>query len=98
MEKYGNKSPAMKFLHKYTGFIVVGVFLAIAIPVYLYYTEQQEFFEKWPCGTLEWYALSYNQEIHNQDYPDHDHLTEKQHLKFHEVISECQFMFEHKFN
>lgn len=88
----------MKFLHKNTGYIVAGVLAVIIITAYLYTVEQQEFFEKWPCGTLEWYALSYNQDIHNQDFPDHDHLTEEQHIRFHEVMSECDFVFEHKFN
>ena len=96
MEKYGNKSPFMKFVHKNTGYIVVGIFLAIAIPVFYSMMESQEFFEKWSCGNLEWYALSYNQEFHKQNFPDHDNLTEEQHTKFHEVIAECDFVFEHK--
>lgn len=96
MEKYGNKSPFMKFIHKNTGFIVVGVFLAIAIPVYLFTVESQEFFETWSCSRLQSYLLIYDQDLYKQNYPDHEHLTEEQHTKFHEVLSECNLMFEHR--
>lgn len=96
MEKYGNKSPFMKFVHKNTGYIVVGVLLVVLAPIVYSTMESQEFFERWSCGNLEWYALSYNQELHNQDFPDHKHLTEEQHARFHEVIAECNFVFEHK--
>ena len=96
MEKYGNKSSLMKFVHKNTGYIVALGFGIVVITAWLSITEQQEFFEKWTCGNLEWYALSYNQDIFKQDFPDHDHLTEEQHNKFHEVIAECGFVFEHK--
>ena len=98
MEKYGNKTPLMKFVHKYTGFIVCGVILAIAIPLYLYETGEQEFFEKWSCGNLQSYLLTYDQDIYQLDFPDHDHLSEEQHTRLHEVLSECKFegMFQHK--
>lgn len=96
MEKYGNKTPLMKFVNKNTGYIVAAGFIICVVTVWFSITDEQEFFEKWSCGNLEWYVLTYNQEIYKQDFPDHNHLTEEQHLKFHEVISECEFMFEHK--
>ena len=86
----------MKFVHKNTGYIVAAGFIICVVTVWLSLTGEQEFFEKWSCGNLEWYALSYNQKFHKQDFPDHDNLTEEQHRKFHEVIAECDFVFEHK--
>ena len=97
-EKYGNKSPIMKFLHKNTGFLVCFGILAVAVPWYFYETNSQEFFENWSCGTIQSYLLVYDQETYKRDYPDHDHLTEEQHVRLHEIIDECNFsgMFEHK--
>lgn len=98
MEKYGNKTPLMKFLHKNTGFIVCGIILAIAVPLYLYEVNSHEFFESWSCGMMQAYLLTYDQEIRDRGYPDHDNLSEKQHIRLHEIIQECNFngMFEHK--
>ena len=98
MEKYGNKTPFMKFVHKNTGYIICGIVLAIAVPLYLNETNSQEFFEKWSCQDLQIYILIYDEDVYKKDYPDHKHLTEKQHIRLHEIISECDFVLEHKFN
>lgn len=88
----------MKFIHKNTGYIICGVILAVAVPLYFNETNNQEFFEKWSCSNIQSYLLTYNQDLYNNDFPDHDHLTEKQHARLHEIVSECKFegMFEHK--
>ena len=99
MEKYGNKLPLMKFVHKNTGYIVVGVFLAIAVPVFYSMMESQEFFEKWTCPQIQIYLLTYNQDVSDRGFPDHEHLTDEQHDKLHEIVTQCDFKtFEHKFN
>ena len=98
MEKYGNKNPLMKFVHKNTGYIICGIILVIAIPLYLNETNSQEFFEKWTCSSLQSYLLTYDQDIYKRDFPDHEHLSEQQHIRLHEVVAECNFegVFEHK--
>ena len=90
----------MKFVHKNTGYIVVGIFLAIAIPVFYSMMESQEFFEKWSCSNIQAYLLTYDQDVDDMGFPDHDSLTEEQHKRLHEIISECNFAppFEHNFN
>lgn len=99
MEKYGNKSPFMKFVHKNTGYIIVGIILAIVVPIFYSTMESQEFFEKWTCPQIQNYLLIYNQEIHREKFPDHEHLSEEQHVKLHEIVTQCDFKtFEHKFN
>ena len=86
MEKYGNKSPLMKILHKYTGFIVVGVILAIAIPLFLQYESEQFFFEKWSCSMINQYRVG----VIAPDRPPYTDLTEKELERFDDIWSECQ--------
>ena len=87
MEKYQNKSKLMKFVHRNTGYIICGIILSIAIPLYLMETESQEFFESWHCSRIQQYLLL----DHTGGNPTHDELTEKQHERLHEIISECDF-------
>lgn len=98
MEKYGNKSSLMKFVHKNTGYIVAAGFTIVVITAWLSVSNEQEFFEKWTCPQIQNYLLIYNQDIHNEDFPDHEHLSEEQHAKLHEIIAQCNFegVFEHK--
>ena len=85
MEKYGNKSPAKKFLHRYTGFIVCGALLASTVPLILIILEDQAFFEGWSCGKINQYLLT------DEDFGfvSHDELTEEDHLRLHEIYLEC---------
>ena len=47
---------------------------------------ESEFFHSWNCEKIAYYMIS-NQ---GYGYPDHDDLTEKQHLKLHELYAnEC---------
>lgn len=86
MEKYGNKSPFMKFVHRYTGFIVLGVILAAAIPLILLAQSEQEFFEKWSCNMINQYRVG----VIAPDRPPYVDLTEEQKQKFDIIWSECQ--------
>lgn len=87
IEKYGNKSPLMRFVHQNTGYIIVGIILAVAIPLYLEYDQKADFFERWTC------PMMYNYQIGNAtagNFPMHDKMTEEQHIKFHLIYdSEC---------
>lgn len=87
MEKYGNKSPVMRFVHKYTGYIVASIILAIAVPLYLDYTAHEEFFSRWTCPMMENYQMG---NATAGEFPMHNDLTEEQHLKFHQIYDrEC---------
>ena len=98
-EKYANKSPLMRFLHKNTGFLVCFGILAVAVPWWFYEVNNQEFFENWSCSQIQIYLLTYNQDVHDRGFPDHEHLTDEQHVLLHEIVLECDFQtFEHKFN
>lgn len=47
---------------------------------------ESEFFHSWNCEKIAYYMIS-NQ---GYGYPDHDELTEEQHLKLHELYAnEC---------
>ena len=96
-EKYGNKSPLMKFVHKNTGFLVCFAILAVAVPWWFYETNSQEFFEGWSCPQIQIYLLTYDQDVYDRGFPDHGHLTEEQHDRLHEIILECDFQtFKHE--
>lgn len=84
--KYQNKTPLMRFVHKYTGFIVVGVLVSIAIPVYLYQVDQLEFFERWNCEQLKTYYLLDG----GSRFPHVSELTPQQMEKFNHVMDECK--------
>ena len=97
MEKYGNKSPFMKFVHKNTGYIVALGFAIAVILVYFDVSDNQEFFEKWTCPQIQIYLLTYNQEMSDGGFPDHEHLSDEQHDKIHEIVTQCDFKtFEHE--
>lgn len=84
-DKYQNKTPIMRFFHKYTGFIVVGVSIAILAPWIAYSESQVEFFERWPCNIINGYVLVDN----NDGNPSYADLTPEQLEKFHVILDEC---------
>ena len=88
-DKYANKSPAMRFFHRYTGYITVAIFLGIVIPAWLYYDSTQFFFEGWDCGTINQYLLTGN----DFGFTPHDKLTEDEHIRIHEIYEQCNDQF-----
>ena len=85
-KKYDSKNPVVKFVHKNTGFIVMGISVVIIFYAWTLYTEDQEFYSSWSCSKLYGYMVTES----NYGYPDHDDLTEAQHLKLHEIYAnEC---------
>lgn len=88
-DKYANKTPVMRFFHKYTGFIFCAVFLSITIPLWLDYTSNMYFFENWDCGTINAYTLT----SRDFGYTPHDELTDEEHVRLHEIFTECNGKF-----
>lgn len=86
MEKYGNKSPVMKFVHKNTGYIIAGIALAIIIPVFMSVQEEQAFFEKWSCEKISQYFLSGESFV---GFPSYNELEDDQRERFDQIINEC---------
>lgn len=87
MEKYGNKSPFMRFVHKNTGYIVVGIILAIAIPLYLDYNENATFYQKWSCPMMELYKAG---NATAGDNPSYANLPEDAKSNFDKILrDEC---------
>ena len=84
-DKYANKTPVMRFFHKYTGFIIAGVSFAIIVPWIAYDESQKEFFENWSCGQINAYSNAEN----TVDVPQHDELTDSQHERLHVILDEC---------
>lgn len=76
-KKYENKTTFGRIFHKYTGFIIMGVFLSIAVPSWIIYDSNQVFFESWPCASI--------------DGMDITKLTDIELIRYHEIVSECQF-------
>ena len=79
-EKYGNKSGASKFLHKYTGIVVVLTALLIIFIAWLYHDSTLEEFEKFTCSQIE-------------QYKGLEGLTPDQMVKWNKVVAECDEKF-----
>ena len=86
MEKYGSKSPFMKVIHRYTGVIVVGIILAVLIPVFLLVQSEQMFFEKWSCSMINQYKVG----VIIPDLPKYAELNGEELEKFDVIWRECQ--------
>ena len=85
-KKYASKNPVVKFVHKNTGFIVMGISVVIIFYAWTLYNEDQEFFSSWSCNKIYGYMVTES----NYGYPDHKDLSEAQHLKLHEIYAnEC---------
>tara|TARA_B100000029_G_scaffold31644_1_gene30139 strand:- start:7021 stop:7371 length:351 start_codon:yes stop_codon:yes gene_type:complete len=79
-EKYGTKSGASKFLHKYTGATVVGVALLLIFVGWLYHDSTLEEFEKFTCSEV-------------LRYTGIDGLTDDQLVKWNKILAECEGKF-----
>lgn len=86
-DKYANKTPLKRFLHKYTGLIICGVILAVGIPIVYSMMSDQFFFETWNCGTVYHYLFSGKEFT---DIANHDELTGPEHVRLHEIYEECR--------
>ena len=85
MEKYGNKTPVVKFLHQNTGYIIVGIALLVIILVFLS-QGVSPFFDKWSCEKINQYYLSGEAFV---GFPSYNELDEKQSQRFQQIINEC---------
>jgi hypothetical protein len=83
-DKYSTKSPLMQILHKYTGFIVMGIILVIAVPLYFDYEENKEFFHSFSCQkTFEYMTGT------TFGFTPHDELKQSQHIELHKIYQGC---------
>ena len=82
-KRYENLPPWKQFLHKNTGFLVMGTVVTIIAIGWTLVEAESEFFHSWNCEKLAYYMVS-NQ---GYGYPDHDELTEEQHIKLHKLYA-----------
>jgi len=78
-DKYATKSRPMRFFHRYTGYIVMSIFLAIMFSIYFYYDSTLYYFEKWLCPEITGFAKT----------DGHLSMIEDEHMKFHEILQGC---------
>lgn len=74
-EKYSNKTPRMKFLHKNTGYIIFGIVMTLIIVGWFYYTSSQVFFEGWACSAIQ-----------GMDFTE---LNESELIRYNQIVSDC---------
>jgi len=74
-DKYTNKTPVMRFLHKYTGGIGFSIIVVVIAISWYYYDDSIVFFENWPC-----YAI-YDMKTEG--------MTDKEHIRHQEIVKEC---------
>ena len=76
-KKYENKTPFKRFLHQYTGVLVLAIILSVVGVGFFYYQSTQVFFESWPCVDIQGMSM------------EHVDLTEAEHIRYHEIWNEC---------
>ena len=82
-----NDSKLSRFAYyKYSGIIVFAPIIIFAIGLYVYMDDQQEFYSAWSCETINSYLLG---EDVPEEIPLHNSITEKQHVKLHQIYDEC---------
>lgn len=84
--KYANKSPLMRFVHKYTGWLVLTAGLLVLAMWWNYIQVEQDFYETWTCEMLHQYlvgAATYKG-VMFADLPDE---TKQEYLKL--LNAEC---------
>ncbi len=72
--------------YKYSGLITFAPIIIGAIILAVVVNEEQEFYSAWSCDTLEDYLLDKNVP---DEFPNHNDLTDEQHLKLHGIYQEC---------
>ena len=76
----------MKFVHKNTGYLVVLGLLAVAVPLYLVYDQEADFYQRWTCPMMDSYFAG-NATSDSMLYKD---LTDEEKDKFNIIYrSEC---------
>ena len=82
-DKYSNKSPGMRIFHRYTGFIVIGVFLCLCVIGWYWYDSQLVFFENYACES-----------IFQMNTPEgKENLTAKEQSRFFDILMSCKKYF-----
>ncbi len=82
-----NNSKLSRFVYyKWSGPMVFIPIIVLAVGVYLYMDYQQEFFTAWSCETVSDYLLGKDVP---PEFPKHNELTEKQHIRLHQIYEEC---------
>lgn len=90
-DKYASKTPFKRFLHKYTGFIICGIILAVGLPVYFEWESESEFFDNWSCDLAKKYYLS-NQKVNDVSYSE---MTGEQLERLNAIMDECHIDRDH---
>ncbi len=81
-------SPLRKFYRwKWSGLIVVPGAVALILFAWFSITSSFEFFETYSCETIYNYMMDVDVP---KNITPHSELTEKQHLRLHEIFQECQ--------
>jgi len=78
-KKYANKSRGAQIFHRYTGFIIMGIFTAIIATAWIYYDSTLYYFEKWQCPKVTDFAKT----------DGHLLMTDDEHQRFHESLQIC---------
>ncbi len=74
-DKYENKTPVMRFIHRNTGYITISIVVPLLIISWMYYESTQVFFESWSClGIMT---------------VDDESLTELESIRYHEIVEDC---------
>lgn len=92
-DKYANKSPVMRFFHRYTGFIFCAVFLAVAMPLWFDYQSGLEFFDNWSCELTNKYYLS-GEKVNGVSYSE---MQGEQLERFEAIMDECHIQKDKSF-
>ena len=74
----------MRFIHKNTGYLVVGSVAIILLIIFNNSVNNQVFFEKWPCYAIEDYSVNGSKHFPKEG------LTEEQSNRFNVILKECQ--------
>jgi hypothetical protein len=85
-DKYKNLPLPLQIFHNYTGYIMVVIGLLTIASVFLLYADSLPFFESWSCGQIREYNLG---KLDSYGDPKHFELTESEHLRFHQILDEC---------
>ena len=83
-KRYENLPPWKQFLHKNTGFLVMGTVVTIIAIGWTLVEAESEFFHSWNCEKIGYYMMS----VESYGYPTHNELTEEQHIKLHKLYAD----------